>query len=283
MESINSVSTTEIRDRRQKLQRRRQLRFLQALWRSLLAMSLAGGLVWAIALSRWTIERPEQITIEGNQRLSTQALRALVPLSSPVYLLQLDPQQLQTSLELNAPLAQVSVSRRLLPPGLTITVQERDPVALTLPSSKKQPQEKAALPSSPSTEVGLLDATGIWMPKSSYINPEANFDPPKLRVIGYQVHHRLHWQKIYSGISRSTVEISLIDWQDPTNLILETQLGQVHLGSDLSQFLEQLTVLARLRRLPSQINPNQIDYIDLKNPKAPSIRLKTKAVAHPLR
>lgn len=283
MESINSVSTTEIRDRRQKLQRRRQLRLLQALWRSLLAMSLAGGLLWAIALSRWTIERPEQIAIEGNQLLSTQALRALVPLSSPTHLLQLDPQQLQTILELKAPLSQVSVSRQLLPPGLTITVKERYPVALTLPSLPNQPQPKVSLSPSPNTDVGFLDETGIWMPKSSYVNPDASFDPPSLQVVGYQVHHRLHWQKIYQGISRSTVEISLINWQDPTNLILETELGRVHLGSDPSRFLEQLTVLARLRSLPSQVNPNQIDYINLKNPKAPSIRLKTDSVVHPLK
>ncbi|MEQ8957911.1 MAG: cell division protein FtsQ/DivIB, partial [Coleofasciculus sp. C2-GNP5-27] len=48
----------------------------------------------------------------------------------------------------------------------------------------------------------------------------------------------------------------------------------VHLGPDSSQLAEQLAVLDRMRQLPTQLQPSQIAYIDLKNPDRPVIQMK---------
>jgi cell division protein FtsQ len=64
-----------------------------------------------------------------------------------------------------------------------------------------------------------------------------------------------------------------VDWQNPGNLILTTELGAVHLGPYSSRIAEQLTVLDKMRQLPKQLDLSQIAYIDLKNPTSPMIHI----------
>ncbi len=64
-----------------------------------------------------------------------------------------------------------------------------------------------------------------------------------------------------------------IDCQDPANIILKTELGIVHLGSYSSHLTTQFKVLAQMRRLTQQVKSSQIAYIDLTNPKTPSVQM----------
>jgi cell division protein FtsQ len=130
MANIASVSQTELTTRRKKLRRARRIKSFQSLWRSLLAGGMATSLVWAITLPNWVIRKPEQIVIEGNHFLSSKTIRSLLPLSYPHSLLQVQPQAIAKSLESQAPIVKATVSRQLMPPGLTIQVVERKPVAI---------------------------------------------------------------------------------------------------------------------------------------------------------
>ena len=67
-----------------------------------------------------------------------------------------------------------------------------------------------------------------------------------------------------------------INFQDPTNLILKTELGNVHLGSPSNRLTEQIQALVQMRRLPNEVNPSNIDYIDLKNPAIPLVQMNQK-------
>jgi len=270
MANIASVSQSQLTNRRKQLQRERQIRLFQAIWRSLLVGGMASGLVWAITLPDWVIGQPEQIVIEGNELLSSQAIRSLLPLSYPEYLLQVEPQVIANSLESQAPIAEAKVVRQLMPPGLTIQVKELKPVAIAQPS--KPPQKVKNKMSPP--ERGLLDAQGNWMPESSLLSLAPNLQLPTLKVIGSSQQYLSHWQVLYQEVSQSTIEVLEIDWQDPANLILKTELGHVHCGSYGSRFVDQLTVLSRMQKLSTQIKPSQIAYIDLKNPDSPAIQLK---------
>jgi cell division protein FtsQ len=78
---------------------------------------------------------------------------------------------------------------------------------------------------------------------------------------------------VYKAVSRSPVKVFEIDWQNPANLILKTELGKVHFGPYSSRFTEQLSILDRMRELPTHISPSQIAYIDLKNPEFPAIQM----------
>jgi len=174
-----------------------------------------------------------------------------------------EPQAIAESLEDAAPIAEATVTRQLMPPGLIIQVQERQPVAIA------QGQTQTT------SEPGFLDERGVWMPQSSYRSLKANVELPTLQVRGQNEHYRPYWSQVYPVVHHSPVKILEIDWRNRANLILETELGNVHLGSDSSQLAEQLAVLDRMRQLPTQLQPSQIAYIDLKNPDRPVIQMKT--------
>ena len=95
-------------------------------------------------------------------------------------------------------------------------------------------------------------------------------------MLGLTPQSLSYWKDIYPLILNSPVEITALDWRDPSNLILDTVLGKVHCGTYLNQeqFLEQLQALGKLSKLSSQVPQERIIYLDLSNPDAPSVHLK---------
>ncbi|WP_239121674.1 MULTISPECIES: FtsQ-type POTRA domain-containing protein [Spirulina sp. CCY15215] len=267
MTDMSSVSPTDLQNRRAQLKRRRQIRFWQGMWRSLSIVGLTAMIVWGVSLPDWTIDTPERVKIKGNKLLSITAIRSLLPLSYPQSILEIEPEKLSRAIEAKAPIAKATVIRRLLPPSLTIEVTERNPVAIALPAFSS--------PNSNNPEVGIVDAQGFWIPKNSYADLENTLELPELIVIGLTEQFQPYWPEIYREVSRSGVKVFEIDLQSPNNLILKTELGNVHFGSYSSfHFRQQLLVLAKMRQLPDRIHTSQIDYIDLSNPDTPSVQLK---------
>ena len=281
MASFGAVSQTELGRRREELRRIRRDRSAAVVWQMLAASAMAGGLLWWIGQPAWLIARSEQVKVEGNQWLSDKAVRSLVPLSYPQSLWGIQPQALAEKLESTGPIAKAKVTRNLFPPSLTVEVVERLPVAVAQPT--------ALLKSSDKQKVGWLDARGGWMPSESYTagarSPSSSIVPgsaqgtgpqhslPTLKVIGPLEQYRASWPKFYQGLSGLTVKVFEIDWQDPNNLILKTEIGTVHLGPYSSKTASQLQVLDRMRQLPKQLDSSLIAYIDLKNPAAPIVHL----------
>lgn len=238
----------------------------------LATLGLASGLVWALIFPRWTIASSDEIEIAGNRLLQEAAIARLLAwgkaeASTP--LLLLDPQHLAARLQASAPLARVTVSRTLLPLGLTVTVVERPPVAATLPEADASPTD--ASPPVPSGQEGLLDATGVWLPKSAFTTAVTL---PALQVRGYDPGDRARWQQLYAAIARAPFAVTAVDLQDPDNAILEiADLGPVHLGGALERLDQQLATAARLQAaLPQHPRADRIAYIDLRNPDAPAVR-----------
>jgi cell division protein FtsQ len=268
MTSITSVSHAELTQRRQELRRQRRLKLLQSSWRTLAVSGLAGSLVWVITLPGWVIRKPDQVAIEGNQLLSGPALQSQLPLAYPQSLLRIKPQVIAATLESKAPIAKATVTRHLFPPRLTVQVKEQYPVAIAQPAAAKSSS------SSPSSaNIQLLNKNGVGMPLETYTSLDPTFKLPDLKVIGMRDQYRPYWSKFYQAISRSPVKVLEIDWRDPANLILKTDLGMVHFGSYSSKFAYQLNSLDRMRQLAKQLPSGQVAYIDLKNPAAPSIQM----------
>ncbi|MEA5420516.1 FtsQ-type POTRA domain-containing protein [Spirulina sp. CCNP1310] len=269
MATLTSTTSQDLKLRRHRLKRRRQLRILQTLWRSLLLSAMAGGTLWLVTRPNWVISDPQQITVLGNEYLSTASVRSLVPLDYPQPLLEIQPQVLRQAIEAQSPITQAIVTRRLLPPGLTIEVQERRPVALVKPGSK------TSIHGFKPDGEGLVDDQGFWLPYSSYTDLAEMPELPTLTVIGLSDHSREDWPAIYSHLARSATEIFEIDFQTPSNIILNTELGNVHLGTyHPRRFEQQMQVLAEMRTLPTHIQPSNIDYIDLQSTEAPAIQLR---------
>ena len=281
MASFGAVSQSELGRRRQELRRLRRVRSAAVMWQMLAASGMAVGLLWWISQPAWWISRSEQVKVEGNQWLSDKAVRSLVPLSYPQSLWGIQPQALAQKLESTGPIAKAKVTRNLFPPSLTVEVAERLPVAVAQPTAvlrSNGDQEK----------VGWLDARGGWMPSESYSavrSANSSIEPgsspgmqpqhslPTLKVIGPLELYRASWPKFYQGLSGLTMKVFEVDWQNPNNLILKTEIGTVHLGPYSSKTAEQLKVLDRMRQLPKQLSSSKIAYIDLKNPASPIVHL----------
>ena len=275
MAGMISVSPTDLRVRRHKLRRQRQMKIIQAIWRTFAVSSLLGGLLWVASQPMWVLSAPKQIEIaSGSRSLSPEAISSLLVLSYPQSLWKIEPSSIADSLTKQPTIAKASVKRRLFPPGLIINIQERVPVAI----AQRRDQATLNRDTNIASSTGLLDANGIWMNQEKYISLNPTVKLPSLIVIGSFEQYRPYWSQLYQSVSQSSVKVTLIDCQDPTNIILKTELGYVHLGAVSSQISEQIKVLEQMSHLSTQLNPNQIEYIDLKNPESPLVQMNQKTV-----
>jgi len=265
MAEFVSISRTELSERRRRLRRQRQLRAIQAIWRSLAVMSMAGGLIWVSTSPVWVIRQADQIVIEGNQHLSVRTIQSLLPISYPQSLWAVEPQAIARQLKARAPIANVTITRQIFPPRLTVQIQERHPVAIAN-FSVSNPS------STPIPNVVLLDEEGTWIPLENYTSLSQTIELPTLKVLGMQEQYRSQWKALYPIISHSPIQVTSIDWRNPSNLILITNLGTVYLGPYSNRIKEQLQVLDQMRQLPAMIDKRQIAYIDLRNLTSPLVQ-----------
>ncbi len=272
MTNLQSISNRELLSRRQQLRRQRRLRLIQILWQAMAVSSLTGGLFWLINQPIWFIRQPEQINVEGNQLLSDQTVRSFLRLSYPQSLWKIQPQTLAQTLESKSQIVSASVTRQLLPPSLMIKIQERQPVAVAYPSlNLSQPPANQ--------QIGWLDASGDWNLIENYTELEKSKQLPTLKVIGNVNQYQAYWSELYQALSRSPVKILQVNWQDPSNVILETEIGTVHVGPYSSKFPEQLRVIDRMRNVPQQIDKSQMMYFDLNNPSQPFLQMRPETTA----
>jgi cell division protein FtsQ len=271
MADIASVSRTDLTQRRKRLRRKRRVKIIQTIWQTIAVSGFAGTLLWGAIQPTWVLKAPESIEISGNQLLSDEAVRSLMALSYPQSMWKIQPSRIAGSLQKQPAIAHANVTRRLLPPGLIVEVKERIPVAIAQARSEnsEETDEKT---------LRLIDASGVLIPMESYgsantssRNPKAKL--PNLKVIGMPEQYRELWGQVYQTLNRSSLKISEMDWRDPSNLILKTELGKVHLGTPNSLLPEKIKLLLQMRQLPAEVNPNQIEYIDLKNPDTPMIQI----------
>ncbi|PSB13475.1 cell division protein FtsQ [filamentous cyanobacterium CCP2] len=289
MAEISSTSQSELANRRQQLRRQRRWRTVQSAWQLIAVGGLASGLILGIARSDWMLRSPRQIKIEGNQFLSTENIRSILPIRYPQSILVIQPQTIAQHLEMEAPIANATVVRQLFPPGLTVRIQERYPVAIayfatpvraTSTPQPPQPQPQPAQPD-PNQQVALLDEEGALIPFDVYLALNSSQGLPNLKITGMREEYRSQWANLYQQVSRSPVKISEIDWRNPSNLVLQTELGMVHIGAYSSRLADQLQVLDQMRRLPEQVPLDQVAYIDLRNPDLPLIEMTESGAISP--
>ena len=253
MNNFASVSPGELTQRRSVLRRNRRIKQIKSIWRTLAISGLLGGLVWGATQPVWVVRESRQINVMGNQLLTTPAIQSLLKISYPQTLLEIKPEALAQQLEAQPTISDAKVTRSLFPPSLTVQVTERIPVAVALTKN-----------STP----GLIAADGVWIPQQSYAAPNStSFKMPKLKVMGQIEQYQPHWSQLYQAVNSLEVKVSEINWQNPDNLILKTELGVIHLGAYSSKLSDQLRRLEEMRPLPTKVNLQDVAYIDLTNPK----------------
>lgn len=287
MTDISSISRSELAARRQKLRRQRRWRILQTSWQVFAISGLAFGAVWIATLPDWVLRDPEQIEIQGNKVLTTDTIRSLLALKFPQFLLALEPDAIAKRLEdSQAPIAEAHVTRHLFPPSITVHIQERYAVAVVylIPATAVANSRQNIAPPAEPVPVSLLDDRGYILSYEKYVSLNKSRDLPTLKVFGMQEQYRSQWASLYQLISQSPVKISEINWREPGNLILQTDLGIVHLGSYTPDRLAmQLQTLDQMRKLPEQVDASDIEYIDLNQPKTPQVKMFVAPPSEPLR
>jgi len=273
MTNLATPFPEELSERRRSLRKQRRIRNFQNLWRVLAISGLAAGSFWLIRNPFWLLLRSsEQVIIEGNEMLADSAVHEVLALEYPQRIFDIEPEQLIEQLSTQGPIAHAQVSRQLFPPRVEITVQERLPVAVTVPS--RPGSATTTEEPTPTTHAGLLDSEGHWMPQDPAMGLNREFKLPALRVRGFHPRYQVQWPQLYQAIQTSQINIQEVDWRSPNNLILQTELGNVHLGIyDARRFAEQRASLPRLRSLTSNPDAPAVDYIDLANPQVPAVKL----------
>lgn len=270
MTNSTFISTTDLKSRRNKLKKERAWRELQGFLRGFCLISLTGASFWLITLPDWVIRNKQQIKVQGNDLLSVEEVRNLIPLNYPQSLIQLSTHDLTRQLQQKIPLTEVVVTREFIPPSLSVTITEKPPVAIAYGRdfSGKKPSLKIV-------KLGYLDEDGVFISHEMYHKLKENPDQaPKLKIIGIPKMYLPYWQEFYNLLIQSEIYITEVNWQNPTNIILTTDLGKIHIGAYSSRFPKQLITLAKLKPLTGKIRREQIVYIDLTDPEMPLIKQK---------
>ena len=239
-------------------QQKRKLR-QRFLWRSVLVSSLASSLLFITIIPQRKIKHPSQVQIKGTNLVADTTIYHLLNIQYPEFIWQIPSQKLSQNLESIPPIANAKINKRLFPPLLQVFVEERTPVAIAVSTSE--------------SNLGFLDAQGIWLDSKYYQNNGTKIVLPKLKVINYQPSYISVWSEIYRLIKTyPSLNIQEVRWDNSRNLYLKSDLGTVYLGSDMSRLKEQFTAIGSLKNLPKHLNLSKISYIDLTNPDRYSIQ-----------
>jgi cell division protein FtsQ len=255
------ASKEQLRQRRQQLRQQRRIQVIKSLWRFLCMSGILAGLAWVVNQPDWTISKPEQIRVEGNQYLSDHTIRSMLAISYPQLIMELAPEQLRSQLLSRGSIASVQIDRGVLPPHLLVQVRDTPPVARIVRSSSLQSQL-------------FIDERGLQLPLASY-RPTIGRSLPKLQLMLPTQGTCPNWPQIYQVIHTSPVAVLLIDCRNPQNLRLQTEVGKIELGGfiDRSRLTYQMQQLDRLRDWQQHTPSDDVDLLDLTNPDLPKLKL----------
>ncbi len=262
---MNPSSTAQVKQRRHQLRQQRRVRAVKSLWRFGCMSGILAGVGWISAQPNWLISQPEQIQIQGHSYLNDATIRSILAIRYPQPMMQLSPEQLTAQLLKHGSISSATIDRRLFPPRLLVQIEDRPPVAQILPEQGRSPSK-------------FLDERGTQIPISSYqASVQQTF--PRLRVILPTPGKCPNWPQLYQAVHSSPVLISVINCRNPQNLILQTEVGAVRLGSlgDRQKLISQIQQLDLLRDWRKHTNRLDVDYLDLENPDAPKFQLKQPA------
>lgn len=232
-----------------KLQKHRLARI--SLWRSCFVIGCTMSLSLIAALPYWQIKHQNQIQISGKKLVSKNTVYDALSFTYPQFIWTVNGLKLAQKIESIPSVAAAKVSKQIIPPTVTVSLQEKAPVALAISEGK----------------VGFLDIHGEWIDQKFYGDIDADYSLPKIKVINYQSQYQRTWSKIYQLILLyPELKVDEVEWNQTGNLFVQTKIGRVFLGTDLSRLKQQFIVMTKLQNLPAYLERSEIAYINLSNP-----------------
>ena len=249
-------------ERRRRLrQERRQERLIQ-LWRLVFFLLTATGLSWLLLTLGWSLRSASQIQISGSQRMDETVVVNAAGLSFPQSLLSLEPGEIETKLMQELPVQEVSVQRRLLPPGLNIQLVERRPVAAATRMGAK------------GIERGMVDREAQWMPMD--MAKQGEKPASAVKIEGWISSRRAVIARILQEQDRlgRPLKTIVVEPAGGINLRIET-LGLVYLGANDALLDQQFKTIAQLNQsLPPGLRGSTSEGLDLSDPGQPELKLR---------
>ena len=249
-------------ERRRRLrQERRQERLIQ-LWRLVFFLLTATGLSWLLLTLGWSLRSASQIQISGSQRMDETVVVKAAGLSFPQSLLSLEPGEIETKLIQELPVQEVSVQRRLLPPGLNIQLVERRPVAAATRMGPK------------GIERGMVDREAQWMPMD--MAKQGEKPASAVKIEGWISSRRAVIARILQEQDRlgRPLKTIVVEPAGGINLRIET-LGLVYLGANDALLDQQFKTIAQLNQsLPPGLRGSTSEGLDLSDPGQPELKLR---------
>ena len=252
-------------ERRRRLRQERKRERLIQLWRFSLLGSSAMALGWVLLSQGWTLRRDDQVRVQGSERLGVEAVIEAAQLRFPQPLLSLQPQAIEAQLLKKLPIQGVAVQRRLLPPGLSVQLEDRRPLA------------RATRKGAQGIEQGMVDRRGHWMART----PDEHGERPEsdIQVLGWTQAQRPTLSRLLERRDQLGSPLQTIAFQANGSLSLRTQaLGLVHFGNDPRLLDQQLVTLIQLSRsLPDHLRNQPGSSLDLRDPSKPELQLPAPA------
>lgn len=248
-------------ERRRRLRQERRRELILQLWRLSVLTTTAAGLGWILLAQGWTLRSQDQVVVGGSQRLGRDAVIEAAPLQFPLRLLSLQPSQIEASLLKQLPVQAVTVQRRLLPPGLKVTLEDRRPLASATRMGRQ------------GLELGMVDGLGHWMSHTTVDHGEQ--PATSIKVRGWTSAQRpvlalLLKKRDQLGSPLQTITVTA----DGSISLTTTGLGVVQLGNDPGMIEQQLTTMRQLNRsLPAQLKRQPGSSLDLSDPTRPELQL----------
>ena len=249
-------------ERRRRLrQERRQERLIQ-LCRLVFFLLTATGLSWLLLTLGWNLRSASQIQISGSQRMDENVVVKAAGLSFPQSLLSLEPGEIESKLMQELPVQEVSVQRRLLPPGLDIQLVERRPIAA---ASRMGPK---------GIERGMVDREAQWMPMD--MAKQGEKPASAVKVEGWISNRRAVIARILQQRDQLGRPLKTIVVEPAGDVSLRIEmLGLIYLGSNEALIDQQFKTIAQLTQsLPPNLRGTFNEGLDLSAPSQPELKLR---------
>ncbi|MEM7757475.1 MAG: FtsQ-type POTRA domain-containing protein [Cyanobacteria bacterium P01_A01_bin.40] len=223
-----------------------------SLWRACFMLCCGLSLSLLSTLPYWQVKEQSQIKINGGKLINKNNIYRTLNFDYPQFIWGINGEKIEQKIESIPSVAVAKVNRKIIPPEIVISLQEKNPVALA----------------SFQGQVGFLDSQGEWISLNFYGNLDLDNALPRLKVIDYELQFKKIWSQIYHLISlHPELKVSEVHWHQSGSIYIQTKIGRFFLGSESSRLEEQFQIMSKLINLPQQLASSEISYIDISNPE----------------
>ncbi len=236
--------------------------FLIELWQLLFFSSTSIFLIITFLNQAWKPINFDQTKITGLSGITKHDIKKTTSIFYPKNLLELNPKEIESYLIRNLPIKSVSVSRKIFPPEIHLNFLEREPIAL------------ASRVLSNTTEIGMIDIEGSWIPLE-FVN-ESQQNKIKLSIENWNPNKKKEIILIIKNRSNLESSLQKIKINPLEEISLKTEhFDSVLLGAGTDRLIEQINKLNQLQKsLPNLLINTKVKIVDLKDPSKPELKIE---------